>query len=308
MSAQEPSSARTVAPSTGVAPVAQKPVVVGVDGSLQNAGAVEWGAEEADRSGRALALVTGTGEFAQPRIGVGTEYVVAYDYELHFNRVLSELATRIRSERPSVLVAPSVRRGEASACLAELSRDAYVVVVGKRGLGAFRRALLGSTSIATVGRATCPTVVVPDEWIQRAHAGEPLLVGVDLEHDSDPVLEFAFARAQRMGVPLVALHVWDVHPFRVLLADERARWGADAKRAVEAVLRSWREQYPDVEAVASQVCAHPAHGLLDASDRAQLLVLGRLSSSARLTGLPFGSVTRAVLHYSKRPVAIVPTL
>jgi nucleotide-binding universal stress UspA family protein len=81
----------------------------------------------------------------------------------------------------------------------------------------------------------------------------------------------------------------------------------EAGRAVEAVLQTWREKYPDVEAVASQVGGHPARELLDASGNAQLLVLGRMSSSARLTGLPFGSVTRAVLHYSERPVAIVPT-
>jgi len=286
---------------------AENAVVVGVDGSLQNASAVEWAAEEADRARRTLCLVTGTGEFAQPRVGVGTEYVVAYDCDRHFNRVMTELATRIRAERPAILVMPSVRRGEASACLAELSRTANVLVVGKRGLGAVKRAMLGSTSIAVVGRTKCPTVVVPDEWAQRTHAGEPILVGIDLEHDSDPVLGFAFARAQRMGIPLVALHVWDLHPFRVLSADEQARWAADAKRAVEGVLHSWREKYPDVETVVRQTCAHPARGLLDASEHAQLLVLGRLSSSARLTGLPFGSVTRAVLHYSKRPVAIVPT-
>jgi nucleotide-binding universal stress UspA family protein len=308
MSTSEQFSAYTVEADAACTPETENAVVVGVDGSLQNASAVEWAAEEADRARRTLCLVTGTGEFAQPRVGVGTEYVVAHDCDRHFNRVMSELATRIRAEHPSVLVVPSVRRGEASACLAELSRTANMLVVGKRGLGAVKRAMLGSTSIATVGRTRCPTVVVPDEWLQGTHAGEPILVGIDLEHDSDPVLDFAFARAQRMRVPLVALHVWDVHPFRALSADEQARWAADAKRAVEGVLRSWREKYPDVEAVARQKCAHPARGLLDASEHAQLLVLGRLSSSARLTGLPFGSVTRAVLHYSQLPVAIVPSL
>ncbi|HSS68577.1 MAG TPA: universal stress protein [Nocardioidaceae bacterium] len=286
---------------------ADKPVVVGVDGSLHNASAVEWAAEEADRAHRTLCLVTGTAEFSQPRVGVGTEYVVAYDTDLHFNRMMIDLARRIRTEHPSVLVSPGVRRGEASACLAELSRTASVVVVGKRGLGAVRRAMLGSTSIATVGRTRCPTVVVPDDWRPRAHAGEPLLVGIDLQHDSDPVLDFAFARAQRMGVPLIAMHVWEVHPFAVPPAEELAHLAVDAKHAVEGVLRYWREKYPDVEAIASQAHDHPARGLLDASEHTQLLILGRTSSSARLTGLPFGSVTRAVLHYSDRPVAIVPT-
>jgi nucleotide-binding universal stress UspA family protein len=308
MTAAEQSTAADSTMTAGPTNELDNPVVVGVDGSATNASAVDWAAEEADHTGRSLLLVTGTGEFAQPRVGVGTEYVVAYDYDRHFNEVLTDLARRIRSEHPSVHVAPSVRRGEASACLAELSRTAAVLVVGSRGLGAFRRAMLGSTSIATVGRSQCPTVVVPDEWMQRTHAGEPLLVGVDLEHDSDPILDFAFARAQRMGVPLVALHVWEIPPFRMAPKDEYLLRAADAKRAVEGVLRFWREKYPGVEAVANQVSDSPARALLDASEHAQLLILGRTSSSGRLTGLPFGSVTRAVLHFSERPVAIVPTL
>jgi nucleotide-binding universal stress UspA family protein len=284
------------------------PVVVGVDGSAANASAVDWAADEAEQTHRPLLLVTGTGEFAQPRVGVGAEYVVAYDYDQHFNQVLGDLARRLQAERPSLQVEPSVRRGEASACLAELSRAASVTVVGKRGLGAFKRAILGSTSIATVGRTSCPTIVVPDGWIQRTHAGEPLVVGIDLEHDSDPVLAFAFARAHRMSVPVVAVHVWDLPPFSLMPKDEYRLRAADARRAVDSLLRFWRKEYPTVEAVASQANDNPASGLLEASLHTQLLTLGRTSSSTRLTGLPFGSVTRGVLHFSERPVAIVPTL
>jgi len=285
-----------------------QPVIVGVDGSVSNAAAVDWAAEEAERLHRTLVLVTGTGEFSQPRVGVGAEYIVAVDEDRAANEAMAEVATRLRARYPTMTLHPSVRRGEASACLAELSHDAFEVVVGKRGLGAVGRAMLGSTSIATVGRTTCPTVVVPDEWAQRAHAGEPVLVGIDLEHDSDAVLDFAFARADSLHVPLVALHVWDLRPFHQLRADERARWAKSARTAVETVLAPWREKYRRLEVVATQVEGQTARGLLDAAEQAQLLVLGRMSSSARLTGLPFGSVTRAVLHYSERPVAIVPTL
>jgi nucleotide-binding universal stress UspA family protein len=303
--------ASPLAPSTQSTPSmlsSPRPVVVGVDGSLHNASAVDWAAEEAAGTGRTLSLVTGTGQFAQPRVGVGAEYVLAVDDDPDFSRMLDELADQTRAEHPTVVAAPSVRMGEASACLAELSHDAYAVVVGKRGLGAVGRAVLGSTSIATVGRSSCPTVVVPDEWAQRKHTAEPIVVGVDLEHDMTPVLGFAFSRADRLHVPLIALHVWDVRPFHPLRADERTRWASSTRHAVEAVIAPWRARYPGVEAVADEVEASPARGLLDAAEEAQLLVLGRMTSSARLTGLPFGSVTRAVLHYSERPVAVVPAL
>ena len=50
MLAEQRSSAHTTDVTTGIEPVSDKPVIVGVDGSLHNAGAVEWAAEEADHS------------------------------------------------------------------------------------------------------------------------------------------------------------------------------------------------------------------------------------------------------------------
>ena len=50
----------------------------------------------------------------------------------------------------------------------------------------------------------------------------------------------------------------------------------------------------------------PAFGILEQGLRAQLVVLGRHTASHRMAGFAFGSVTRAVLHYSTAPVAVVP--
>ncbi len=46
--------------------------------------------------------------------------------------------------------------------------------------------------------------------------------------------------------------------------------------------------------------------VLDAAEQAQLVVLGRHKDS-RFSGFGFGSVTRAVLHYTTCPVLVVPT-
>jgi nucleotide-binding universal stress UspA family protein len=289
-------------------PAADRPVVVGVDGSLRDQSAVEWAAEEAERAHRGLWIVAGTGEFAQPRVGVNSDLVVSYDDDPRFEPLMRYIANRVRNGHPSVAVSPSVRRGEPSACLAELSRRASVVVVGSRGLGAVRRAAFGSTSIATAGRTSCPTVVVPDRWVQRTHAGEPVLVGLDLEHDSAAILDYAFDRARRMGVPLVAAHVWEAHSLAPPRKDDSVRRAVEVKHAVDGVLRPWRAAYPDVEAVAHQIRDRAARGLLGAGEHAQLLVLGRTSSAARLMGLPLGSVARAVLHDAERPVAVIPSL
>lgn len=51
-------------------------------------------------------------------------------------------------------------------CAAAQERGADVIVVGSRGRGAIRRALLGSVSTHVVNNAPCPVVVL------REHAGE----------------------------------------------------------------------------------------------------------------------------------------
>lgn len=51
----------------------------------------------------------------------------------------------------------------------------------------------------------------------------------------------------------------------------------------------------------------PGHmAVLDAAEHAQLVILGR-QPDGKLGAFPFGSVTRAVRHYSECPVMVVPT-
>jgi nucleotide-binding universal stress UspA family protein len=44
--------------------------------------------------------------------------------------------------------------------LLELSADAELIIVGRRGLGGFKSLLLGSVSHQVVQHATCPIVIV----------------------------------------------------------------------------------------------------------------------------------------------------
>ena len=51
--------------------------------------------------------------------------------------------------------------GSPAVALTEAARDAALLVVGHRGRGALRSALLGSTGLGCVQRAVCPVTVVP---------------------------------------------------------------------------------------------------------------------------------------------------
>jgi nucleotide-binding universal stress UspA family protein len=65
------------------------------------------------------------------------------------------------SERyPEIEVRAEVIRGEPAEELAELSRDAQLMVVGSRGLGALSGLLLGSVSQHVLYHARCPVLIV----------------------------------------------------------------------------------------------------------------------------------------------------
>jgi len=258
--------------------------------------------------GRELRLVTTTGVFTEPTPQRTLGVIESYDYGAHYTDMLTRIARETRERHPGLRVFPWVRSGDPVSALADMSRErGALVVIGKRGLGAFKRALIGSTSIAVVGRVSGPVIVVPDQWDAHAADGRPIVVGVDFEHTNDAALSFAFERAAALRVPITALHAWRAHPFTPLSDDERGRWKVDAKRWLEEELVAWRERYPDTVVHSEQVEDHAGRALLHAGEQAGLVVLGRASPEHALTGLALGSVARAVLHYSEVPVAVVPS-
>lgn len=286
---------------------AAQPVLVGVDGSAQNRAAIAWAAAEAARASAPLKLlmVAEHLDASQPPYSSIPLPIQPVD---NAYGVLDGRASGIRQQFPNLDIQTDVQVGDSRKTLVSAARrGARMVVVGKRGLGAIKRMMLGSTSIEVSGRAAAPVVVVPNRWKADADDKRSILVGIDLRKDSDDALGFAFERANELHVPLVALHVWDTHPSVVVTDDDRAAWGGEAKQAVAAAIAPWQRKYPRVEALAAQRHAHPAQGLLDAAEHAQLLVLGRHTTGRSPLGLGVGSVARTVLHHADVPVAVVPS-
>jgi nucleotide-binding universal stress UspA family protein len=133
-------------------------VVVGVDGSARSMDAVVWAAGAARRSGAVLRLVTAWLP-PMPAAPVLTDDRSAYRQRA-IDRldaavaVASETAPGIETETEAVQQAPAQ-------ALLDASRDAALLVVGRRGLGGLRGLLLGSVSQRCAEHATCPVVIIP---------------------------------------------------------------------------------------------------------------------------------------------------
>ncbi|MFC0032135.1 universal stress protein [Micromonospora chaiyaphumensis] len=137
------------------------PVVVGVDGSARSQAAVDFAAEEAAVRGTRLHAVhaythpasSGPGDM-QPLVYEESELRGEED------QVLTGSLIGLAERRPEVPVTRAVTHARPVAALVEASREAQLLVVGRRGRGELTGLLLGSVSQGVLHRADCPVAVV----------------------------------------------------------------------------------------------------------------------------------------------------
>lgn len=283
-------------------------ILVAVDGSAESDAALAWATREAALRDVQLTLLHAV---APVVVGwpVGQLYTEmpawqkdnADEVVAHARKTVSETGT----EPPEVHV--EVVYANAVPSLIEASEQAQLVVVGSQGMGALGRMLLGSVTAALLQHAHCPVAVIRcGDGIVAPDPHAPVLVGIDGSPASEAATAFAFDEASRRGVDLVALHAWsDVGVFPALGMDWHEREG-EGQQVLAERLAGWQERYPDVHVQRSLVCDTPAKWLLDAAERAQLVVVGSRGRGG-FTGMLLGSVSSRVAHAARVPVVVVPS-
>ena len=142
-------------------------LVVGVDGSPGSYAAMRWAAEQAALSGATIVAVY----VLEPVVpldftGAGFAAVSELDSrQLH--RTGRALTERVAAEAAGGFAVDVhhlvIEHSNPGQALVRASRDASMLVVGAHhhhGLGF----LLGSTGASCVRHATCPVVVIPEDW------------------------------------------------------------------------------------------------------------------------------------------------
>lgn len=282
-------------------------IVAGVDGSDASYHAAGWAGTEAALHHRHLELVTSVNIPAGwgPVAGATTNEADWLGKE--GERIVAEAARIARSAAPGSLeITTSVHVEPIIPDLLARSKQAHMVVVGSRGLGALRRGLIGSVSTSLTRHAYCPVAVI-HYWsaTDPVSAHKPVLVGVDGSEHSVPALELAFEEAARRKIGLTALHAWSDVP--VAMQVPMMGWDDSVRQAAHAALTEslagYRERYPDVPVRRILVQDRPVRALVDESDNAQLVVVGSHGRGG-FTGMLLGSTSHAVLHSVQCPLVI----
>lgn len=274
-----------------------RPVVVGVDGSVASLGAVRWGADEAARHGRTLRIV----------------HAMSWEGPADGQGVVLDAAADARGWQPGIAVETVTVGGLPGRVMQEQSRAASLVAIGGRphdgGL------LNSSVGTHLAAFAHCPVLVVNrgERWLtedrhpldrwpgplapDRAGPGAdpmtalpgtaPVVVGVDGSPSGWRALEFAYDEARSRHVPLVAMHAGRARPHTAVYAD----------------LAPWLRRHRDVEATFAGSDEPVLEALTAAANTALLLVIGAHRVAWYEQPRP-NPRTQLIVHHAASPVLV----
>jgi nucleotide-binding universal stress UspA family protein len=308
----ENAASETRAGAARVGDESPRPVVVGVDGSQSAYHAALWAAGEAERRATSLTLVH---SIHIPDAAGGStpldQIEIAERRRAEGRELLDRAAAALRGRRPELMLDLTITDLDPADLLANLSRDAAVLVTGTRGRGGFTGMLLGSVARKLAAHSRCPLVVVREAPPEDG-TGEVVL-GVGRKH-SPAAARFAFEAARLHGAPLTAVQAWWPHAIYSSVTGPGSMFiGAietlceDALAAAAAAIEPLTGEFPDVKVRAGAVEGNTVPALIDAARGARLIVVaghrqrGPLASGA-------GYVVEGLLAHSPTPVAVVPTV
>ena len=286
-------------------------IVVGVDGSVESAGALRWAAREASWHGARVvavmarganreddAVTVERGEIDQPGADARSSLSGHVRAALGPAPAIEvEVEERVVDERPA-------------AALLDASSTADLLVVGARGLGGFRGLLLGSVSQTCLHYTPVPLAIVRGGDRDGGSDGTGrIVVGVDGSEPSRRAFRWALAEARLRGATVEALHAWRV-PY--IGGDPYTAAGFDPGLVEESGRDTLRHAIDaeDTSGLAGPVeqvltSGGAAAALLDAAKEADLVVVGSRGRGG-FASLLLGSVSHHVAHHAPCPVVVLP--
>jgi nucleotide-binding universal stress UspA family protein len=277
-------------------------IVVGVDGSAPSKVALAWGIEQATRTGGLVEPVIAWYWFPMP-----IQPIQDADFKALAEDLLAEAIRETVKYPPDVKVVPAVTLGDPARVLLKASRGADLLVVGNRGRGGLREALLGSVSQYCVQHATCPVAVLREAYRLHDHERR-IVVGVDGSRSSKAALRWAIRQASIADMVVEAIAAWSVPTYYGYSLFAGGMQSADlaglARRMITKTIAEVGGTGAESKVTSSVIHGDAAQVLVHASARAALLVLGNRGHSVLAEAL-LGSVSQRCVHHAACPVVIV---
>lgn len=280
-------------------------IVVGVTGPGHERAALRYAAECSRRDGAEVLLVHAVHPpYPAPPPSVLLTLDAAADVGPW---VAQEVGREFKELTDGAVAFRSVwREGPPARVLAELSHDARLVVVQHRHPHGLGRLLTWSTANGLAAHSHCPMVSVPPSW-EPGEAPDEVVVGVHEEGGPREVLEAAFAWAAATGASLRVVHAWrlDAVYDDIITRRVTAQWREEEKTLLDEAVAGLRERHPEVHIVLEVRHQWPSDVLVDDSQAAALVVVGR-HGPRPWEPHHLGSIARTVLREARSPVMVVP--
>jgi len=309
-------------------------IVVGVDGSDNSKRAFEVALGVAQQRQMALRVVAA---YTEP----GYEYLPEATQGLAQENAQEQMKNIIATAKDvNIDITSAAIEGDAAGVLINESKNAALVVVGKRGRSRFAGRFLGSVSASVAAHAHSPCLVVPGrgrkkELPESEYAGLPeetekeaigvlASEGVSTTADfRDSVVVAVDLDIQPVDLALQAAKYAEERDLNLVLVNAQPFSGSlwmpvspvyqaevpDLRKNVADRLARFAEEIEEKTSASVQwrfFDASPADILTEASHTASLLVVGTRGRGG-FTGLLLGSVSQAVLNRSVCPVLVIPT-
>src|SRR3984893_5908864 len=282
-------------------------IIVGIDGSPESDAAVNWAAHDAAIRGLPLTVV----HVESPAAATWSQAPALEEargaQQAEGRSLLAHASTIARdaiADTAQVHITGELLSSSTPVpTLVEQSKDAELFVVGSRGRGALSRSILGSVSAGLIRHAHCPVALIRHDDSELPDPAQgPVLVGID-GATSDLATAIAFEEASLRHAELIALHAWNDIDMNSIPGYDWSPTTTKEGHVLDEALAGWQERYPDVSVQNRVVSDRAAHALVDASESAQLVVVGTHGSGA-LAGMLLGSVSNAVVQAVHRPVIV----
>jgi nucleotide-binding universal stress UspA family protein len=280
-------------------------IVVGVTGRGRDSAALRLALECARREGADVLLVHA---FHDSSVADPPGYALSHEQAA---KIADTVVEEVSKEYEALAGTPSDHRavalpGPPSRVLVELSAYARLVVVQHSRATALGRLFVGSTVNGAAAHAGCPVISVNEDWEPGTPPGE-VVVGVHGGGGPVEVVEAGFTWAAATGAPVRIVHAWRLDTtYDAFVTDaEAARWREEQQDVLAAAVTDLRERHPQVTVSFDVPRRRAVDALVEASQHASLVVVGRHGSWA-WTPERLGSLVRSVLREARSPVMVVP--